>query len=120
MAEPVYNRTNFLLTQTDSNGVISSDPIGWDFTEFFEFMRTKTIKRRRISAAEEGAPDLISEEEYGSEQYWWVIMFINKIADPINDLVAGTEIAIPLLRDIEEFRQSRISSQTRGESVILR
>lgn len=120
MAEPAYNRTNFFETQTDSDGIISVDPVAWDFKEFFEFMRTKRVKQRRISAAEEGAPELISFEEYGDEQYWWVIMFINKIQDPINELTAGTLIAVPLLRDVEEFRQSRISAQTRGEAVILR
>ncbi|NNK83727.1 MAG: hypothetical protein HKO92_11440 [Flavobacteriaceae bacterium] len=120
MAKPSYNRTNFFDTQTDNNGIVSSDPIAFDFKEFFEFMRTKRIKQRRISESEEGAPDLISFQEYGSEQYWWVIMLINKIQDPINELTAGTLLAIPRLSDVEEFRQSRISAQTRGQTVILR
>jgi hypothetical protein len=120
MANPVYNRTNFLGTQTDEDSIESSDPIAWDFKEFFEFMRSKKVKQRRISSSEEGAPDLISIQEYGSHQYWWVILFINKIQDPINELVAGDLIVIPQLRDIEEFKQSRISAVTRGQSVILR
>ena len=120
MTQQAYNRANFFGTQTDNSGTISTDPVAFDFVEFFEFMRTKRVKQRRISAAEEGSPDLISFQEYGSEQYWWVIMFINKIQDPINELTAGTLIAVPLLRDVEEFRQSRISAQTRGQAVILR
>lgn len=115
-----YNRTNFLGTQTDDDGIISSDPISWDFKEFSEFMRSKKVKRRRISASEEGAPDLISFQEYGNDSYWWVILFINKIQDPINELTAGTLIAVPLLSDVEEYRQSRISARTRGQAVILR
>lgn len=120
MANPVYNRTNFLETQTDSDGIVSVDPVAWAFKEFFEFMRTKKVRQRRISSSEESSPELISLQEYGSEQYWWVILFINKIQDPINELTAGTLIFIPRLKDIEEFRQSRISAQTRGQSVILR
>ena len=120
MAEPSYNRTNFLETQTDNDGVVSSDPVAWDFVEFLEFMRTRRVKQRRISSAEEGQPDLIAWQEYGDDQYWWVIMYINKIQDPINELTAGTLIAVPLLRDVEEYRQSRVAAQTRGQSVILR
>lgn len=115
-----YNRADYLRTQTDSNNIVSSDPVAWDFNEFLEFMRTKRVKQRRISSAEEAAPELISWQEYGDEQYWWLILYVNKIQDPINELTAGTLLAIPRLSDVEEFRQSRISANTRGESVTLR
>jgi hypothetical protein len=120
MADPTYNRANFYQTQTNEGGVVSTDPVSFSFREFFEFMRDKTVKQRRIAESEEGAPDLISYQEYGDEQYWWVIMYINKIQDPINDLTAGTLIAIPSLSDVEEFNQLRNSARTRGQAVILR
>ena len=46
-------------------------------------------------------------------------MFVNRLQDPVNEFTAGTQIAIPRLKDIEEFRQSQSSGQTRGETVIL-
>jgi hypothetical protein len=115
-----YNRKNFFTTQTDNNGVVSTDPVSFDFREIFEFFKTKQVKLRRISEAEEAAPELISYQEYGTHQYWWVIMYLNKLQDPINELTAGTLIAIPSLSDVEEFRQANLSGQTRGETVILR
>lgn len=120
MAIPTYNRANFLGTQTDSNGVVSTDPINFEFQEFLEFMRSKRVNQTRISASQEGAPDLISWEAYGTQQYHWVVMLVNKIQDPINELTAGTLIALPDLADIEEFREIRNSSSTRGQTVLLR
>lgn len=115
-----YTRSNFLDIMTDNDGIQSIDPISFDFNEFFEFMRSRIIKTRRIKESEEGAPDLISFQEYGDDQYWWIIMYINKIQDPINELTAGTVIAIPRISDIEEYKNNRASSNTRGEAVILR
>lgn len=120
MATPKYDRGKFFGTLTTSDGIVAADPLSFDFEEFIEFMRNKRVKIRRIQEAEEAAPDLISFQEYGDEQYWWLILLINKIQDPINELTPGTVLAIPSLKDIEEFRQSRTSATTRGEAVILR
>ncbi len=120
MTNNSYTRSNFFDIMVDNNGVESIDPVSFEFVEFFEFMRSKIIKTRRIKESEEGAPDLISFQEYGDEQYWWVILYINKIQDPINELTAGTLIAIPRISDIEEFKNNRASTNTRGEAVILR
>lgn len=120
MANSTYNRANFFGTSVNNDGVEVLDPIDFEFQSFIEFMRSKKVKRKRISESLAGAPDLISYQEYGDHQYWWVIVYINEISDPMNELVAGLEIAIPQLKDIEEFRQSRISASTRGEAVILR
>jgi len=56
-----------------------------------------------ISAKYERRPDLLSFDIYGTPKYWWVFMMRNKdiIFDPINDFVAGVEIQIPTLSNIE-------------------
>ena len=115
-----YNRKNFFTTQTDSEGNVSTDPVSFEVREVFEFFKTRQVKLRRISASEEASPELISYQEYDTHAYWWVICYLNKIQDPINELEAGTQLAIPRLADIEEFRQANLSGQTRGETVILR
>lgn len=120
MTTPTYDRAKFFGEVIDEDGITSTDPLDFEFSNLIEFLRTKKVKIRRISSAEEGAPDLISFQEYGNDQYWWVILLVNRIQDPINELVAGDEIAIPRLQDIEEFRQSQSSGSTRGETVILR
>ena len=115
-----YNRKNFFSTQTDNNGNVSTDPVSFELREIFEFFKTKQVKLRRISESEEASPELISYQEYDTHEYWWIICYLNKIQDPINNLEAGTLLAIPSLSDIEEFRQANLSGQTRGETVILR
>lgn len=42
-------------------------------------------------------PDLLSQQEYGTPNLWWVFCLRNPdlMADPINDFVAGLEIYIP-------------------------
>jgi len=120
MAIARYSRDNFYGTMTDTDGEVLTDPIQYEFQAFIEFMRNKDVKVRRLSESDEKIPDLISYVEYGTHEFWWVICYINKIQDPINELEAGLEIAIPFIKDIEEFRQSQASANTRGQAVILR
>lgn len=42
-------------------------------------------------------PDLLSQQEYGTPQLWWVFAIRNPdlIIDPINDFVSGLQIYIP-------------------------
>lgn len=115
-----YDRKNFFGTMTDDNDIVLTDPIQYDFQEFLEFMRNKNVRVIRLEEHNAYAPELISYLEFGTHEFWWVICYLNKIQDPINELEPGIEIAIPFLSDIEEFRQSRTSASTRGQSVILR
>jgi hypothetical protein len=115
-----YLRSNFYSTQTDNDGTVLTDPVTFKFNLFADFMRDKRAKVVTITSANEGSPELISYQHYGTHEFWWVIMFINRIQDPINELTPGTRIAIPFLSDIEAFRQSREAVSNRGESVILR
>ena len=115
-----YSRDNFYGTMTNNDNEVLTDPLQYDFEEFIEFMRDKDVRVVRLSESNERLPDAISYFEYGSSEFWWVICYVNRIQDPLNELDAGLEIAIPFIRDIEEFKQSQNSSQTRGETVILR
>ena len=120
MAISRFNRANFFDTMTNEENEVLTDPVSFFFNDFIEYMRDKDVLIKRIAEADEGAPDLISFKYYGTEEYWWIICFINKIQDPMNELVAGTRIAIPFLKDVEEFKQKIATSKSRGQSVILR
>jgi len=50
-------------------------------------------------------PDLISYKMYGSVEYWWIILLINNIEDPMTELTTGTVIKIPNILDIYEFNK---------------
>jgi len=62
----------------------------------------------RIVGDEVGQPDLISYRVYGTEKYWWVICLINKIENPLVDIVEGSIIEIPNIRDIYNFYQKYV------------
>jgi hypothetical protein len=51
---------------------------------------------------EEGRPDLISFNIYGSTQYWWIIMYFNSISN-FDDLSCGLVINYPSLQSIEDL-----------------
>lgn len=118
MVTKPYTRSKFYSTMVDNNGIVSIDHVTFSLSEIHEFLRGRVIKTRRLQESEEGAPDLISYQEYGDEQYWWIILYVNKIQDPINEFTAGTLIAIPDLSDIEEFKNSKRAS-TNSASVTL-
>jgi len=48
-------------------------------------------------------PDLISYKNYGTVNYWWLVIFINGVYDPFYDLAVGDLLTIPNILDIYEF-----------------
>ena len=50
-----------------------------------------------VPAGFEHRPDLISNVFYGVPDYWWLILFVNNIADPFEGLNEGDQILIPKL-----------------------
>ena len=48
-------------------------------------------------------PDMISYRCYNSVDYWWIIMYVNQIQNPLTDLVSGTMLTIPNILDIIQF-----------------
>tara|TARA_R110000765_G_scaffold92610_1_gene174887 strand:- start:1729 stop:2025 length:297 start_codon:yes stop_codon:yes gene_type:complete len=50
-----------------------------------------------IPAGMEGRPDLISNDVFGTPNYWWLICTANNILDPFEELKAGKTIKIPII-----------------------
>tara|TARA_R110002167_G_scaffold263838_1_gene470591 strand:- start:616 stop:915 length:300 start_codon:yes stop_codon:yes gene_type:complete len=46
----------------------------------------------------EGRPDLISNAVYGTPYMWWVICVANNISDPFEQLKAGKQIKLPIIK----------------------
>lgn len=57
----------------------------------------------RIMADDVLRPDMISYKSYGSVRFWWIICFVNKIQDPLTDIIVGDLIKIPSVLDIYAF-----------------
>lgn len=93
------DRTNF-YTKIDVNGINESDLIhnNWDL---FELKRP--VLFCQISRSFIGRPDLISFKYFKVIDYWWIILKINNIDDPWNELIMGQQIIIPDVNDIEDW-----------------
>ena len=50
-----------------------------------------------IPAGMDSRPDLISNNVYGTPNYWWLICTANNIIDPFEELKAGKTIKIPII-----------------------
>lgn len=73
----------------DAHGV---DPILDKIVPFIQSIKTYTV--HEITADERGAPDLISLNAYGSDEYWWIILAYNGIGS-FRSLVEGTMLKLP-------------------------
>lgn len=51
-------------------------------------------------------PDLVSYKMYNTTDFWWLILYVNDIEDPLTDLVSGTIVKIPNVLDIYAFYKS--------------
>ena len=59
------------------------------------YYRTDSIDRKR--------PDIISEKNYGTVYFWWVILVVNGIEDPFFDTQIGIVLKIPSTIDLHNF-----------------
>jgi len=57
----------------------------------------------RVGEEDMMRPDMISFRNYNTVGYWWLLMSVNKIFDPFNDLYVGMKLQIPNILDIYEF-----------------
>ena len=95
------NRTRF-YKKTTVNDVNEIDFL-WNTLSSFVMKHTRGYYR--IKGDEVGQPDLISYRIYGTEKYWWLICLVNKIENPLEDMVEGSIIQLPNVRDIYDFYQ---------------
>ena len=59
-----------------------------------------------VTGADLMRPDMISFKNYGTVQYWWVILLVNGVGDPFYDLNVGDMLIIPNLLDLYNFYRS--------------
>ncbi len=59
-----------------------------------EIMKIKNFSIHEVTQDERGAPDWISEQEYGTDEFWWHILAYNGICS-YKDIVEGRSLRIP-------------------------
>jgi hypothetical protein len=75
------------------------DPITSDFLQSLSALDLGGLYTIR---GEDARPDVISDEIYGSTQYWWIIMFYNGVTRG-DYLVNGMELKYPKIGDLEDL-----------------
>lgn len=59
----------------------------------------KSFTLHTVSQDERAAPDLISEREYNTDEFWWIILAYNGIST-YRTLVEGTKLKIPNMAEV--------------------
>lgn len=77
------------VVATDSLGI---DPLRDRMAE--QIQRITSFQWHDVTQAQRGAPDLISYEYYGTEEFWWHIMMYNGI-NRWRSIVEGMQLKIP-------------------------
>jgi hypothetical protein len=93
------NRTLFF----DKITVDSIEEYDYLHNSLSRFTMNYPVSYYRILESEVMRPDLISYRCYETVDFWWIILYVNDIQDPLNDLTSGTVIKIPNILDIYEF-----------------
>ena len=97
-----FNRTNFLLSQ------VVDGTNEWDLlsNSLNDFKFSLPMSNYKVRQEDIGRPDLIAIKMYqdvNAMNYWHIIMFVNKISDPWNDILPGDLLKTPDKRDLENF-----------------
>jgi hypothetical protein len=92
-------RTNFFQIVTP-NGVEEYDHLN---NTLNRFQMNYPVQYYRIVDADVMRSDLISYKAYGTVDYWWIVLFVNNIKNPLTDIVSGDIIKIPNILDIYSF-----------------
>lgn len=97
------DRDNYLKTVESINGLekeLTSNDMRF-------FKPKQRIFRHLLRPNEVARPDLLSSSFYGTQNYWWFILKLNRIDDIWNEMYVGMEILIPNEGDILNFLNSK-------------
>lgn len=95
------NRTNFYHQVT----VNSVDELDFLYNSLSEFTMVYDPVYYRVDATDLMRPDMISYKCYGTVNFWWIIMSVNNIENPLIDLEEGQLLKIPSKLDIDDFQR---------------
>jgi len=59
----------------------------------------------RVTGEDDMRPDKISFKMYGTPEFWWVLMLVNDISNPLVDIDPGLVLTVPNRIDIYNFQK---------------
>lgn len=100
--DTLTTRTNYLnLEHVDKN---SEYDLGTMCKDGFDFGPERYLAVRE---QDECRPDLLSYRAYGTQNYWWFLMWYNGIMDIWNDLARDQILVYPDIEKVREFLKER-------------
>lgn len=94
ISDEKYDLAKFIPFETDNYDVLNS--------YFLEHLKDLSQVGIYTVTVEEGRPDLISNNIYGTVNYWELLLLYNNILD-ISDLVNGVKLNYFSARDLESM-----------------
>lgn len=89
------NHYTFGLNTFRHKSKIVATSLNSSFDSYMESIQKGEFDMILIPAGYEHRPDLISKEIYGTVVYDWLIMMVNNIKDPFQELNPGDKLIVP-------------------------
>lgn len=95
------DRTNFYHVET----VDGTNELDFLHNALSEFAMEYPPSYYRVSGIDLMRPEAISYKLYGTVRFWWIIMLVNGIDNPLSDIKVGQILKIPSKLDIYAFQK---------------
>lgn len=95
------NRTNFYHIET----VDGTNELDFLHNSLSEFTMEYPPSYYRVNGVDLMRPYLISYRFYGTVNFWWILMLVNGIDNPLTDMEVGQILKIPSKLDIYAFQK---------------
>lgn len=86
----IYNHKGRVVNSIVNSQTFDDKITNIDKTFYYDFTYLPNDFKKR--------PDLIANSYYGSPINWWLVLFVNNIADPFESLDANQRILLPRLK----------------------
>jgi len=93
------DRTSFFNMVTNDN----NKEYDFLYNNLSRFAMRYTVSYYQVISSDVMRPDLISYKLYGTVDYWWILLYVNKIDNPLTDIEVGKVLTVPNVLDIYQF-----------------
>lgn len=83
--------------------VDETDELDFMYNNLSEFVMRYPVSYYRVDETDILRPDVISYKNYGTVKYWWLVCYVNQIADPFFGITVGQLLKIPNILDVYDF-----------------
>jgi len=123
MSNTVKYDSFFSETTTDNNNQTCSD-VNAGLKKLYQSLNDNwysfgEVQRYLVSEDEDGFPELVAKHSVlGSQEYWWWILFLNRLENPLVDIKENWIYSINSRSQISNFITGTNNLENRVESEI--